>query len=134
MIKLKNTNDKLISEINMTPLIDVMLVLLVIFMITVPILTTSIDINLPKTSKSKNSSEKDDPLVISINKNRQIFLGDVQTDIKTLKFKLSAIAEINSKTNVYLKADKSLPYQFIIDIIGVVNNAGFSQISLVSIK
>lgn len=134
MIKIKTPKDRLISEVNMTPLIDVMLVLLVIFMITVPIITSNIDINLPKTSKSKNASGKEDPIVISINKNKQIFLGDIQTDLQTLRYKLSAILEINNNSNVYLKAEKSLPYQFIIDIIGVVNNAGFSQISLVTVE
>lgn len=132
MIKLNKNHDKLISEINMTPLIDVMLVLLVIFMVTAPMLTTGVDINLPKTSKTNNISDKKDPIIISVDKNKNIYVGDIRTDINTLKHKLSAIIEINNETNVYLKAEKSLPYQFIMDVIGVVNNAGFNQISLVT--
>ena len=123
--------NKTISQINVTPMVDVMLVLLVIFMITAPLLTVGVPINLPKT-KAKALGEDQTPLAITINKDEKIFLQETEIDLENLIPRLIAISQNKSDAKVFIRADKALSYGKVVEIMGMVNSAGFTKIALVT--
>ena len=123
--------NKTISQINVTPMVDVMLVLLVIFMITAPLLTVGVPINLPKT-KAKALPEDQTPLAITINKDEKIFLQETAIDLENLIPRLIAISQNKSDAKVFIRADKALSYGKVVEIMGMVNSAGFTKIALVT--
>ena len=126
-------NNKYLAEINMTPMIDVMLVLLVIFMITAPLLTTGINVDLPET-KAKSLPQSKDPIIVSINARGEIFIGNSKTTSETLVDQLKAASESNVSTTIYIKGDKNIKYDTIVKVIGIINRAGFSKVSLVTVQ
>ena len=126
-------NNKYLAEINMTPMIDVMLVLLVIFMITAPLLTTWINVDLPET-KAKSLPQSKDPIIVSINARGEIFIGNSKTTSETLVDQLKAASESNVSTTIYIKGDKNIKYDTIVKVIGIINRAGFSKVSLVTVQ
>jgi biopolymer transport protein TolR len=105
----KSFQHKPMSEINVTPLVDVMLVLLIIFMITAPLLTTGVSVDLP-TTKSEAVSGQDEPLTITINKNKEIFIGDNVVKAEALIIKLDAIAGLKKQSRIFIRADTELSY------------------------
>lgn len=123
---------KLMSEINMTPLIDVMLVLLVIFMITAPLLTSGIKVNLPNAfAPTVNTDES--PIIVSVKENGDIFLGDVEVNLAELPAKLSAISMNRSEQpKIFVKGDKSNLYGGIMKVMGQITVAGFKKVVLVT--
>ena len=123
--------NKTISQINVTPMVDVMLVLLVIFMITAPLLTVGIPINLPKT-KATALPEDQTPLSITINKDEKIFLQDSEIDLENLVPRLIAISKNKSDRKIFIRADKILPYGEVVKIMGLISSAGFNKIALVT--
>ncbi len=123
--------NKTISQINVTPMVDVMLVLLVIFMITAPLLTVGIPINLPKT-KAKALPEDQTPLSITINKDEKIFLQDSEVDLENLVPRLIAISKNKSDRKIFIRADKVLSYGEVVKIMGLISSAGFNKIALVT--
>jgi biopolymer transport protein TolR len=123
--------NKTISQINVTPMVDVMLVLLVIFMITAPLLTVGIPINLPKT-KAKALPEDQTPLSITINKDEKIFLQDSEIDLENLVPRLIAISKNKSDRKIFIRADKVLSYGEVVKIMGLISSAGFNKIALVT--
>ena len=123
--------NKTISQINVTPMVDVMLVLLVIFMITAPLLTVGIPINLPKT-KAKALPEDQTPLSITINKDEKIFLQDSEIDLENLVPRLIAISKNKSDRKIFIRADKILSYGEVVKIMGLISSAGFNKIALVT--
>jgi len=123
--------NKTISQINVTPMVDVMLVLLVIFMITAPLLTVGIPVNLPKT-KAKALPEDQTPLSITINKDEKIFLQDSEIDLENLVPRLIAISKNKSDRKIFIRADKILSYGEVVKIMGLISSAGFNKIALVT--
>ena len=123
---------KIMSEMNLTPLIDVMLVLLVIFMITAPLLTIGVKVDLPKVAAS-SVNDNDTSIVVFIDKSGQVFVGDVLTSTYTLADKLNAIIGTSVKDpKIFVKGDKSINYGAIMEVMGAINRAGFKKVVLVT--
>lgn len=130
--KLLSKNKKqLMNEINVTPFVDVMLVLLIIFMITAPLLTTGIKVNLPK-SVAESISEKKEPITITVDKKRQIFLQKKKFSEKDLINKLIELRKQDDDLKIYIKGDKNINYGSIIELMGKINQAGFKKVALVT--
>lgn len=116
------------SEINVTPLVDVMLVLLIIFMVTAPLLQQGIDVNLPKAKGKDMPPEERIALVIK--RDRKIYLNDNSVSLSEMKRKLEAISRLNP--NVFLKADKDVPYGFVVEVMGEIKEAGIEKLGMVT--
>lgn len=128
----RGTKRALMSEMNMTPMIDVMLVLLVIFMVTAPLLTVGVKVNLP-TANAPNIGNNDTPIVVNINHQGQIFIGDIEVDVATLPAKLRAITNENlADVKIFVKGDKSISYGSIMNVMGSISSAGFKKVVLVT--
>ena len=122
---------KPMSNINVTPLVDVMLVLLIVFMITAPMLTVGVQVNLPQTKANQLNSDAD-PLIITLNKNREIFIQDAIVSSQDLISRLKAISKVNSKTRIFVRGDNLLPYGEVIGIMGKIQSAGYEKVALVA--
>ena len=118
-----------IAEINVTPLVDVMLVLLVIFMITAPLLQVGVPVDLPKTS-AQQVGGKDEPLVVSVNSKDEVFLGETRYELKDLSDKLKAVHEEKPDQRVFIRGDKAINYGRMMEVMGVVIDSGFRQLGL----
>ncbi|MGB8275483.1 MAG: protein TolR [Alphaproteobacteria bacterium] len=119
------------AEINVTPMVDVMLVLLVIFMITAPLLTVGVPVDLPKT-QAATINEAIEPLVISINGEGKVFIQETETPVENLIARLQAITENKPDTRIFVRGDKSIAYGRILEIMGLVSVAGFTHVALVA--
>ena len=119
------------AEINVTPMVDVMLVLLIIFMITAPLLTVGVPLDLPKT-KAKTLSEQSEPLVVSVNKEGKIFLQETETTLRGLVPRLRAVSENKPDTRIFVRGDKSLSYGKVLSVMGHISAAGFSRVALIA--
>jgi biopolymer transport protein TolR len=120
-----------VSEINVTPLVDVMLVLLIIFMVTTPMMQQGIDIELPETASS-GSPTADEPFVLVVHKNRRITVGDQQIPTADLQRRLKAIFETRKNKQIYLHADKAVDYGFVAETMAEIRAAGIFSIGLVT--
>lgn len=120
------------SEINVTPLVDVMLVLLIIFMVTAPMMQQGIDIDLPETANS-GVATNDEPFVLEIRKNRKIYVGDTQLQMETLRTRLEAIFSTRKNKQIYLQADRTVDYGYVAEAMGEVRAAGITSIGLVTL-
>ena len=118
-----------IAEINVTPLVDVMLVLLVIFMITAPLLQVGVPVDLPKTS-AQQVGGKDEPLVVSVNSKDEVFLGETKYELKDLAEKLKAVHDEKPDQRVFIRGDKAINYGRMMEVMGVVIDSGFRQLGL----
>jgi len=121
----------LISDINVTPLVDVMLVLLIIFMVTAPMMIHGVKVNLP-TTESKSIKSKEDPLILSITKKRLIFIEDYNVTFKALKGKLKKIVANRAGKEILLQADKDVPYGFVMKVMSQVKEAGISKVGMIT--
>lgn len=119
------------SDINVTPFVDVMLVLLIIFMVTAPLLTVGVQVDLPKT-KAKAVQGADEPLAVSIDKNGAIFVQDTAMDLAAVVPRLQAISENNPKVRIFVRGDASVGYGRVMEVMGVLNAAGFSRVALIT--
>lgn len=117
-----------LSEINVTPLVDVMLVLLIIFMVTAPLLQQGIDVNLPKAKGKDLPTEE--RLTIVVRKGGLLFLNDSPVSKDTLLKKLASVSKLNP--NVFLRADKDVPYGLVVEIVGEVKEAGIEKLGIVT--
>ncbi|MBW2708185.1 MAG: protein TolR [Deltaproteobacteria bacterium] len=124
-------NRQLMSEINVTPFVDVMLVLLIIFMVAAPMMTQGVEVNLPKT-ESRNIKTSDDPLMLTINNKREIFLESHKIPLESLEIKIKKIFENRRDKEVLLRADKDIPYGFVINVIASVKKAGIEKLGMVT--
>ena len=125
-------NGQTVSEINVTPLVDVMLVLLIIFMVTAPMLNNAgVEIDLPRAEAPPLDMNDDDQLILSIDGNGDVFIGDNAVDQDTLPAKLLAIAKANPDKPVFLRADGNLPYKDVVKILGVAKQSGMPKVGLV---
>tara|TARA_E500000081_G_scaffold142517_1_gene161436 strand:- start:361 stop:786 length:426 start_codon:yes stop_codon:yes gene_type:complete len=129
--KMRYRLKKPMSNINVTPLVDVMLVLLIVFMITAPMLTVGVQVDLPQTKANQLNSDAD-PLIITMNKNREIFIQDAVVSPEDLIPRLKAISKVNSKTRIFVRGDNLLPYGEVIEIMGKIQSAGYEKVALVA--
>lgn len=120
------------AEINVTPFVDVMLVLLIIFMVAAPLLTVGVPVELPKTSANPLPGEQEAPLTVTISADGAVAIQTTPTPMDQLVPKLRAIAEERSSDRVYLRADGALPYEMVVQIMGALNAGGFTDIGLVT--
>ncbi|MEW6419097.1 MAG: protein TolR [Nitrospirota bacterium] len=123
-----NRNRGVLSEINVTPFVDVMLVLLVIFMVTAPLLQQGIDVNLPKAKGRDLPPEERITLVIK--KDGIIYMNENLVSIAEMRRKLEAISKLNP--NVFLKADKDVPYGFVVEVMGEIKEAGIEKLGMIT--
>ena len=120
------------AEINVTPFVDVMLVLLIIFMVAAPMLTVGVPVELPRTSAGALPSEQEEPLAVTLTADGVIRLMDTEVAPADLLPQLRAIAAERQDTKVFLRADGSIPYERVVQIMGALNNGGFNNIGLVT--
>ena len=120
-----------LAEINVTPMVDVMLVLLVIFMVTAPLLTVGVPLDLPK-SRATTLTEPKKPVIVSLNRNAEVFIGDERVEADQLEPRLAALAVEDPTRIVYVRSDKTNTYAQLMDTLGRVNQAGFSKVSLIA--
>ena len=123
--------NRVISQINVTPFVDVMLVLLIVFMITAPLLTVGVSVDLPKTKASQLNS-KGDPIIISIKKNGALYLQEREIDTFQLLPRLKAISSGNKNLRIYVRGDKDVPYGLVLDTIAKIKSSGFKKVALVA--
>ncbi len=124
---------KVMSEINVTPLVDVMLVLLIIFMVTAPMMKQGLNVNLPETKGTGTKSTKEDPLVVTIKQNNTVFIGKTQIAVDLLSDKIKSLVSTNEDKQIYLEADKKVTYDLVAKVMGEIQNAGVYRISLVTV-
>jgi len=126
-----NNRNNLMAEINVTPLVDVMLVLLIIFMVTAPMMTQGVDVNLPETTvKPLRQDEK--PVVITVDQKGTIALGNIRGNLNLLHQELVKLAQIDTEKTVLLKADKNVSYGTVVQVMAAVKNAGFNKLGMVT--
>ncbi|MEH6630318.1 MAG: protein TolR [Halopseudomonas aestusnigri] len=125
------SSQKPMSDINVTPFVDVMLVLLIVFMVTAPLLTVGVPVDLPKTqAKTLNASEE--PLVITVNAQGELYIQEAKIEEDQLVPRLNAITENKPDTRVYVRGDKSIDYGRVMQVMGLVNSAGYERVALIA--
>ncbi len=126
------------SEINVTPFVDVMLVLLIVFMVAAPLLNVSVPIDLPENKAEQTPGEKEDPITITVNAEGKVYIGDSEVGLDTLASKLGAIAQSRQSESatkdqrVRVRGDKGVNYGLVMQVIGELNATGFKKIDLLS--
>ncbi len=126
-----NAEKRAMAEINVTPFVDVMLVLLIIFMVTAPMLSMGIDVNLPRV-KSKSLDLAEEKLVLSIRENKEIFLNKTPMPLQNLNAKLAAIFAERVDREIFLRADKNVPYGFVVEVMSEIRKAGVDKLGMIT--
>ncbi|MCP5361338.1 MAG: protein TolR [Hyphomicrobiales bacterium] len=127
----KGRHVRLVSEINVTPFVDVMLVLLVIFMVTAPLMVTGVQVDLPKTETAPIPQD-DEPLTVSINKKGEIILQKTIVKPAVLAAKLQAIHKSKKDSRIFIRADKKLDYGKVMEVVSIIQGAGYRKIALIT--
>jgi biopolymer transport protein TolR len=122
---------RVMSEINMTPMVDVMLVLLIIFMVSAPLLTVGVPIDLPQTSANPLNEEKE-PLTITVNTQGEVFLQETQIQIEEIAPRLIAITNSGYEERIYVRGDRNVNYGQVMKVMGTLSSAGFRRVALVT--
>lgn len=120
------------AEINVTPFVDVMLVLLIVFMVAAPLLTAGVAVDLPTSDAKQISTEDNKPIEVSMNKMGKIFMGETEVSEARLISLLAAMTDGNTDRRIYIRGDKAISYGKVMRIIGAVNAAGFNKVALIS--
>ncbi len=128
----RRSSVKPMSEINVTPLVDVMLVLLIIFMVAAPLLTVGVPIELPRTAATALPSEREEPLTISLTADGGVLLQNADVAKSELISRLRAVSAERDGNRIFLRADGSIPYEEVMQVMGALNAAGFNEIGLVT--
>ena len=119
------------SEINVTPMVDVMLVLLIVFMVTAPLLSTGVAVDLPEASSSPLPGQ-DEPLSVTVSPKGEIYLQDTVVALDELAPRLIAITQNNPQARIFVRGDRAIDYGTVMAVVGTVNRAGFSKVALVT--
>jgi biopolymer transport protein TolR len=119
------------AEINVTPFVDVMLVLLVVFMVTAPLLTVGVSVELPETAAAPIPGQ-DEPLAVSIDAGGRVFIQDSEVSLETLIPRLQAITQNNPDARIFVRGDKSIDYGRVMEVMGTLNGAGFNRVALIT--
>ena len=122
---------RFMSDINVTPLVDVMLVLLIIFMVTAPMMTQGVEVNLPQTT-TQGMKTREDPLILTVNKKGEIFLENQAIKLEELGMKVQTIFKYRRDKEILLRADKEIPYGFVIKVMAAVKGAGVTKLGMVT--
>jgi biopolymer transport protein ExbD len=120
-----------LAEINVTPMVDVMLVLLIIFMVTAPLLTVGVPLELPKTSAAELLQPKE-PVVLSLDRDGAAFIGDERVEPAELKARLARLATADPDRVIYVRGDRTISYARLMETLGLVSTAGFTKVSLLA--
>lgn len=120
------------SEINVTPMVDVMLVLLIVFMVTAPLLSAGVPIDLPKSEARQIQEDDNKPLEVNIAKDGKIYVGETEVDRDRLLTLLSSMTNNDPDRRVFIRADQALDYGMVMDVIGAINKGGFRKVALIS--
>ncbi len=131
-MQLGSGNDQLMSEINVTPFVDVMLVLLIIFMVTAPMMVQGVDVDLP-TATSEALPSNEEHLMISIDNDLKVYINDMEVSVAFLTEKLDAVLENLDKKSVYLKADKQVPYGVVVNVMSQIKKAGVESLGMITL-
>ncbi|HOK06698.1 MAG TPA: biopolymer transporter ExbD [Syntrophales bacterium] len=122
---------KPLADINVTPLVDVVLVLLIIFMVTAPMLQTGIDVNLPRV-QAKSFDVQEEKLILTINDRREIFINKLPVTLEELQPKLEAIFSSRVDREIFLRADRNVSYGFVVEVMGVIRKAGVDRLGMIT--
>jgi len=120
-----------LGEINVTPLVDVMLVLLIVFMVTAPLLNVGVQVDLPKTQAAA-LNDKAEPLVITLNQKQELFLQDTKIEWEKLIPRLEAISQHNYNLKIYIRGDQHIHYGKVMELMGMLSNGGFEKVALIA--
>ena len=119
------------SEINVTPFVDVMLVLLIVFMVTAPLLTVGIPVDLPKVKANALTDQKD-PIEITVNLEGEIYIGESLVEVENLIPRINAITEQNTDARIYIRGDRVVAYGRVMEIMSIINSAGYIKVALIT--
>ena len=120
------------SEINVTPFVDVMLVLLIVFMVTAPLLTVGVPVDLPKVKTASALTDQKDPIEITIKFDGTLYLGESEVEVENLIPRLIAITDQNTEARIYVRGDRVVSYGRIMEIMSLINSAGYIKVALVT--
>ena len=129
--KLRSSKKEPISEINVTPFVDVMLVLLIIFMVTAPLLTVGVQVDLPETS-ADTLPEETEPLTLTINAKGEIFIQETKVEYEKIIAKIMAVSNNRTDTRIFVRGDKTINYGRVLEIMGMLSGSGFTKVALIS--
>ena len=128
---LKRSEREPMSEINVTPFVDVMLVLLIIFMVTAPLLTVGVQVDLPETS-ADTLPEESEPLTLTINSKGEVFIQETKIEFNNLIKKILAVSNNRTDTRIYVRGDKTINYGRVLEVMGILSGSGFTKVALKS--
>ena len=129
--KLRSSKKEPISEINVTPFVDVMLVLLIIFMVTAPLLTVGVQVDLPESS-ADTLPEDMEPLTLTINAKGEIFIQETKVEYEKIIAKIMAVSNNRTDTRIFVRGDKTINYGRVLEIMGMLSGSGFTKVALIS--
>ena len=129
--KFRSSEKEPISEINVTPFVDVMLVLLIIFMVTAPLLTVGVQVDLPETS-ADTLPEENEPLTLTINAKGEVFIQETKIEFKNIIQKILAVSNNRTDTRIYVRGDKTINYGRVLEVMGMLSGSGFTKVALIS--
>ncbi len=126
-----DNSDRLMSDINVTPFVDVMLVLLIVFMVAAPMMIEGVEVSLPQATSKPLPAEKEQ-LIVTINEEHQVFINDFQVEIDELKDRLTKILGGQMDREIYLRADKHIPYGVVVQVMSKIKSAGVVKLGMVT--